>query len=52
MSGCVFKQNETIDTQMKNTDITPIIYNYAVGAQHDEKRESENEKMEGIFNHR
>jgi hypothetical protein len=25
ISGCVFKQNDTIDTQMKNTDITPTI---------------------------
>jgi hypothetical protein len=24
MSGCVFRQNDTIDTTMKNTEITPI----------------------------
>jgi uncharacterized membrane protein len=27
MSGCVLRQNDTIDTQMKNTDMTPIICN-------------------------
>lgn len=26
MSGCVLRQNDTIDTQMKNTEIIPIIY--------------------------
>jgi hypothetical protein len=26
MSGCVFKQNETIDTQMKKTEMMPTIY--------------------------
>lgn len=27
MSGWVFRQNDKMDTQMKNTDITPIIWN-------------------------
>jgi hypothetical protein len=26
ISGCVLRQNDTIDTQMKNTDIIPIIF--------------------------